>query len=160
MNMRVILIDIEVIEIVNWNVIKNDVERGHMYMMVMMSGLTGFVNDLGKIMYRLEFKLILKRNNNDRPLFRVNAGADAVAYDGNIDISGISWCVPSIDPGIDNRFIVQKGLNKKNNIGYSYYEKKTFYKNVPNANYFLFDLGIESGLKRPQTVIIDFEKKC
>ena len=90
----------------------------------MMSGLTGFVNDLRKIIYRLEFKLILKRNNNDRPLFRVNAGADAVAYDGNIDIRGISWCVPSIDPGNDNRSIVQKGLNKKNNFGYSYYEKK------------------------------------
>ena len=39
-------------------------------------------------------------------------------------------------------------------------KKKTFYKNVPNANYFLFDLGIESGLKRPQNIIIDFEKKC
>ena len=64
-------------------------ERDHMYMMDKMSDLFGFVNDLGKIIYGLGFKLILKRNNNDRALFRVNAGADAVANDGNIDIRDI-----------------------------------------------------------------------
>ena len=52
-------------------------ERGHMYMMIKMSDLFGFVNDLEKIIYGLGFKLIL-RNNNDRALFRVKAGADAV----------------------------------------------------------------------------------
>ena len=55
------------------------------------------------------------------------------------------------------RIIVQKGLNKKNNIDFSYYERKTFYKNVPNATNFLFDLGIESGIERPQYIIIGFE---
>ena len=132
-------------------------ERGHMYMMVKMSDLFGFVNDLKKIIYGLGFKLILKRNNNDRALYRINAGADAVANDGNIEIRGISWCVPSIDPSNDNRIIVQKGLNKKNNIDFSYYERKTFYKNVPNATNFLFDLGMESGMERPQYIIVGFE---
>ena len=64
-------------------------ERGHMYMMVKMSDLFGFVNDLEKIIYGLGFILILKRNNNDRALFRVNAGADAVVNDGNINIRDI-----------------------------------------------------------------------
>ena len=93
-------------------------ERGHMYITVRMSNLFGFVNDLGKIKYGLGFKLILK-NNNDRALFRVIAGFDAVANDGNIYIRGISWCVPSIDPSNDNRIIVQKRLNKKNNTDFS-----------------------------------------
>ena len=83
-------------------------ERGHMYMMIKMSDLFGFVNDLEKIIYGLGFKLILKRNNNNRALFRVNAGADAVGNDGNIDIRDISWFVPSIDPSHDNRNIEQK----------------------------------------------------
>ena len=65
--------------------------------------------------------------------------------------------MPSIDPSNDNRIIVQKGLNKKNNIDFSYYERKTFYKNVPNATNFLFDLGIESGMERPQYIIVGFE---
>ena len=95
---------------------------GHMYMMVKMSDLFGFVNDLEKIIYGLGFKIILKRNNNDRALFRVGAGVGGVANDGNIEIRDISWCVPSIDPSNDNRIIVQKGLNKKNNIVFSYYE--------------------------------------
>ena len=34
-------------------------ERGHMYMMIKMSDLFGFVNDLEKIIYGLGFKLIL-----------------------------------------------------------------------------------------------------
>ena len=68
-------------------------ERGHMYMMIKMSDLFGFVNDLEKIIYGLEFKLILKRNNNDRALYRINAGAGAVANDGNIAIRDILWCV-------------------------------------------------------------------
>ena len=48
-------------------------ERVHMYMMVKMCDLFGFVNDFEKIIYGLGFKLILKRNNNDRALFRVDA---------------------------------------------------------------------------------------
>ena len=95
-------------------------ERGHMYMMFKMSGLFVFVNDLEKIIYGLGFNLILKRNNNERALFRVNAGADAVANVDNIDIRDISWCVPSIDPSNDNRIIVQKVLSKKNNVDFSY----------------------------------------
>ena len=122
-----------------------------------MSDLFGFVNDLEKIIYGLGFKLILKGNNNDRALYRVNANPGAVANDGNIEIRDISWCVHSIDPSNDNRIIVQKGLSKKNNVDFSYYERKTFYKNVPNATNFLFDLGMESGMERPQYIIVGFE---
>ena len=132
-------------------------EEGHMYMMVKMSDLFGFVNDLEKIIYGLGFKLILKRNNNFRALYRINAGADAVGNDGNIEFRDISWCVPSIDPSNDNRIIVQKGLSKKNNVDFSYYERKTIYKNVPNAINFLFDRGMESGMERPQYLIVGFE---
>ena len=52
---------------------------------------------------------------------------------------------------------MQKGLIKKNNVDFSYYERKTFYKNVPNATNFLLDLGMESGMERPQYLIIPFE---
>ena len=121
-----------------------------------MSDLFGFVNDLEKVIYGLGFKLMLK-NNNDRSLFRADAGAGAVANDGNIDITDISWCLPSIDPSNDNRITVQKGLNKKNNTDFSYYERKTFYKDVPKATNFLCDLGMESGMERPQYKIIGFE---
>ena len=132
-------------------------QRGHMYMIIKMSNLFGFVNDLEKIKYGLGFKLILKRNNNDRAVYRVNANPGAVANDDNIEIRDVSWCVPSIDPSNDNIIIVQKGLSKKNNVDLSYYERKTFYKNVPNATNFLFDLGMESGMQRPQYIIVGFE---
>ena len=42
----------------------------------------GFVSDLMKIKYGLRFKLILKRNNYDRTLFRVDANPGVVATDG------------------------------------------------------------------------------
>ena len=132
-------------------------ERGHLYMMVKMRDLFGFVNDLENIIYGLGFKQILIRINIDRALYRTNANPVAVANDANIEIRDISWCVPSIDPSNYNRIIVQKGLNKKNNVDFSYYERKTFYKNVPNATNFLFDLGMESGTERPQYIIIGFE---
>ena len=111
-------------------------------MMNKMSDLFGFVNDLEKIIYGLGFKLILKRNNNDRALYRVNANPGAVANDSNIDIRDVSWCAPSIDPSNDNIIVLQKGLSKRNNVDFSYYKRKTFYKNVPNATNFLFDLGM------------------
>ena len=76
--------------------------RVHMYMMIKMSDLFGFVNDLEKVIYGLGFKLTLKRNNKDRALYRVNANPGAVANDGNIEIRDISWCVPSIDPSNDS----------------------------------------------------------
>ena len=106
-------------------------QRGHMYMMIKMSDLFGFVNDLEKIIYGLGFKLILRRNNNYRALYRVNANPGAVANDGNIEIRDISWCVPSINPSNDNRIIVQKVLNKKNKVDFSYYERKIFIRMCP-----------------------------
>ena len=132
-------------------------QRGHMYLMIKMSDLFGFLNDLEKIIKGLGFKLILKRNNIHRALYRVNANPGAVANDVNIEIRDISWCVPGIDPSNDNRIIVQKGLSKKNNTDFSYFERKTFYENVPNATNFLFDLGMESGMERPQYIIVGFE---
>ena len=81
---------------------------------------------------------------------RAYAGADAAANDGNIDIRDISWCVPSIDTSNDNRIIVQKGLIKKSNNDFRYYERKTFCKNVPNTTNFLIDLVMKSGIERPQ----------
>ena len=122
-----------------------------------MSDLFGFVNDLEKIVYGLGLKLILKRKNNDRALFRVNANPGAISNNGNIDIRDISRCVHSIDPSNDNRIIVQKGSSKKNNADLSYYERKTFYKNVPNATNVLFDLGMENGMERAQYIIVGFE---
>ena len=65
--------------------------------------------------------------------------------------------MPSIDLSKDNRIILQKLISKKNNIDFSYYERKTFYRNVPNSTNFLFDLGMESGIERPQCIIIAFE---
>ena len=126
-------------------------ERGHMYMMVKKSHLFDFVNDLEKIIYGLGFKLILKRNNNDRALFRVDADPGRVANDGKIEIRDISRCIPSIDPSNDNRNIVQNGLNKKNNIDFSYYERKIFYKNVPNASNFYLISVWKVVLKDPNT---------
>ena len=83
-------------------------ERGHMYMMVKMSDLFGFVNDLEKILYGLGFKLILKRNNNDRALFRVDADPGRVANDGNIEDRDISCCIPNIDPSNDKNFCTER----------------------------------------------------
>ena len=80
--------------------------------MITVSDLFQFVNDLEKIIYGSGFKLKLKRNNIDSDVFRVNAGAAAVANDGNIEIRDISWRVPSIDPSNDNGIIVLKRLSK------------------------------------------------
>ena len=44
-----------------------------------------------------------------------------------------------------------------NDIDFIYYERKTFYKNVPNATIFSFFLGMESGVKGPQYIKIGFE---
>ena len=132
-------------------------QRGHMYMMIKMNDLFDFVNELEKIKCGLGFKLILNRNNNDRALFRVNVNSGAVENDGNIDNRDMSWCAPSTDPSNDNRIMVQKGLSKKHNVDFSYYERKTFYKNVTNATNFLCDLGMESGMERRQYIIVGFD---
>ena len=69
-------------------------KRGHVYKIIKMKDLSGFINDLEKIKNGIGFKLILKRNINDRALFRVNAGANAVANDCYIEIRDITWCMP------------------------------------------------------------------
>ena len=121
-------------------------------MMIKMRDIFGFIIDLKKIIYGLEFKIILKRNNNDIALFRVNAGAGAIAIDGHTEFNDMFCCIPSIDSKNDNRSTGQKGIIKENNVDFSYYERKTFYENVLDANNFLFDLGMESDMERSQYV--------
>ena len=93
-------------------------------MMIELKDLFGFIKYSEKIKYGIGFKLILKRNSNDRALFRVIAGAGAVANDCNIEIRDIVWCVPCIDPSNDNRILLQNGLSKKNILDFSFYERK------------------------------------
>ena len=69
-------------------------KRGHVYMIIKMKDLSGFIIDLEKIKNGIGFKIILKRNINDRALFRVIAGANAVANDCYLDIRDITWCMP------------------------------------------------------------------
>ena len=78
-------------------------QRSHKYMMVKMKDLYGFINDIEEIIYCIGFKLILKRNNNDRALFRVNAGAGAIANDSKTEISLTTCCVLCIDPSNDRK---------------------------------------------------------
>ena len=55
-------------------------------MLIKTKDLFGFVNESEKFICGLEFKTILKRNINDIALFRVSAGAGAIAYDGNTEL--------------------------------------------------------------------------
>ena len=80
-------------------------------------------------MYGLVIKLKLKRIDIDRALFRVNAGADAVANDDKKYIRDIPWCVTSIDPSNDNRIIVQKGL--KNILVLVFMKERPFIRMYP-----------------------------
>ena len=73
----------------------------------------------------------------------------SVANDGFVGMNDILLCVPFIGPSNDNKIIVQT-LRDNNKTDLSYNEGKTFYKIVPNANNFLFDLGMESGIERLQ----------
>ena len=43
--------------------------------------------------------------------------------------------------------ILQKGFIKKNNIDFSFNERKILYENVPKATNFLFDIGGRIALK-------------
>ena len=108
----------------------------------------GYNNDIHKS------KIIKYKPNNLATMNVVNTNIIIML---NREENHLNLHVPSIDPSNDNRIIVQKVLSKKNNVDFSYYERKTFYKNVPNATYFLFDLGMESGMERPQYIIVGFE---
>ena len=79
-----------------------------------------------------------------------------MANDCTIEFRGITWCVPFNDPSNDDRINLQKELRKKNNIDFSFYERKTFCKNVPYTINFLFDIGVETSLEIPQYICLTF----
>ena len=45
--------------------------------------------------------------------------------------------MPCIDFSNENRIIVQKGVSKKDKKDFSFHERKTFYRNVPDVAKFL-----------------------
>ena len=102
---------------------------------------------------------MLRRNDNNIALFRDNSVAGAVANDCRTDIRDINLCALCNDPSNDNRIILQKVLNKKNNTDLSFYKRKTFYTDVANASNFLFDIGVESGFEITHNIIVTFGNK-
>ena len=68
-------------------------QRRYMNMIIKTKDLFGLIKDLEKIIYGIGFKLIIKRNGNDRVLLRVNAGALAEANNCKIEIRDIAWCL-------------------------------------------------------------------
>ena len=66
-----------------------------------------FINDLESVINGTGSKLIPKRKNKDWALFRVNAGAYAVANGFKKENRYVTCCVPWIDSCNDNKVIVQ-----------------------------------------------------
>ena len=65
-----------------------------------------FVKDLERIIYDTGIKLMLKRNQIDRELFRVKAGTGAVPNYYRIEIRDTTQCVFCIGPCNGNRITV------------------------------------------------------
>ena len=91
-------------------IIKISDPKGTFIFRVPLKHIFGFCEDYDKVVYGLKHTLTLTRNSNDDAIFR------AVAAEGQITLSKISWFMPRLTPADKDKMDLYKIIQRKEKL--------------------------------------------
>ena len=99
--------------------------------------------------YGLGYKLTLQRLSDDQVLSHVAAtNAANLALAGSLFINDISWFVPQYTPNISQKLILEYIVSRAA-TQLTYIKGSSYSKDVTTENYWIFELGVQSGIDVP-----------
>ena len=96
------------------HIIKSSDPRGTFSFRIPLKHIFGFCEDYDKVVYGLKHTLTLTRNENNDAIFR------AVAAEGQITLSKISWFMPHVTPADKDKMELYKIIERKEKIPVGY----------------------------------------
>ena len=134
-------------------IIKFSAPRGTFSFRIPLKHFLGFCEDYTKVIYGMQQKLTLTRDNDNNAIFRANApGA------GKIRLDRIRWFMPHVIPSDENKYKLDKIIGKKEKIPVGYRMLQCDSTSVPEANKsFTWRLGVKSSPDVPRFIIAGFQ---
>ena len=134
-------------------IIKSSIPKGTFSFRIPLKHFLGFCDDYTKVIYGMQQKLTLTRENDNNAIFRAN-GVDA----GKIRLDRIRWYMPHVIPSDENKYKVDKIIAKKDRIPVGYRMLQCDSASVPEGNKsFTWRLGVKSSPDIPRFIIVGFQ---
>ena len=143
--------------------------RGSFAFDIPMNHVFGFCEDYKKVMYGVKYSLYLSRRDDNLALFRsdgvaLNAygtGPDpavAAVDDGQIVLSKISWFMPHVEPGTDEKNILYKVVSEKSKLPLAFRGRQVESMIVPAGNQsWSWSLTAKSSPEKPRWIVVGFQ---
>ena len=113
----------------------------------------GFCEDYRKILYGIQQRLTLTRNNDNNAIFKA-----AATVNGTVEIERIRWFMPHVIPSDAYRLQLDKIIEKKEKIPVGYRMLQCDSTQVPAGNTtFTWRLGVKSSPDIPRFIIVGFQ---
>ena len=112
----------------------------------------GFCQDYTKVIYGMQQKLTLTRDNNNNAIFRA-----AAVDEGKIMIEKISWFMPHVIPSDENKYKIEKIIEKKEKLPVGYRMLQCDNTQVSQTTDFTWRLGVKSSPDVPRFIIVGFQ---
>ena len=110
-------------------IIQSSIPKGTFSFRIPLKYFLGFCEDYTKVIYGMQQKLTLTRDNDNNAIFRAN-GVDA----GKIRLDRIRWFMPHVIPSDENKYKLDKIIGKKEKIPVGYRMLQCDNASVPEGN--------------------------
>ena len=128
-------------------IIKKFNPKGTFSFRIPLKHIFGFCEDYDKVVYGLKHTLTLTRNSDNDAIFR------AVAPEGQITLSKISWFKPHVMPADKDKMELYKIIERKEKIPVGYRMIQCDSASVPQATSFSWRLSVKSSPEVPRYIV-------
>ena len=132
-------------------IIKKPNPKGTFSFRIPLKHIFGFCEDYDKVVYGLKHTLTLTRNSDNDAVFR------AVAPEGQITLSKISWFMPHVMPADKDKMELYKIIERKEKIPVGYRMIQCDSASIPQATSFSWRLSVKSSPAVPRYIIVGFQ---
>ena len=132
-------------------IIKSSDPRGKFSFRIPLKHIFGFCEDYDKVVYGLKHTLTLTRNNDNDAIFR------AVADEGQITLSKISWFMPHVTLADKDKMELYKIIERKEKLPVGYKMIQCDSAAIPQTTTFSWRLSVKSSPEVPRFITVGFQ---
>ena len=132
-------------------IIKSSNPNGTFSFRIPLKHIFGFCEDHDKVVYGLKHTLTLTRNHDNDAIFR------AVAAEGQITLSKISWFMPHVTPADKDKMEIYKIIERKEKLPVGYRIIQCDSVTIPQTTTFSWRLSVKSSPEVPRFIIVGFQ---
>ena len=132
-------------------IIKSSNPNGTFSFRIPLKHIFGFCEDHDKVVYGLKHTLTLTRNHDNDAIFR------AVAAEGQITLSKISWFMPHMTPADKDKMEIYKIIERKEKLPVGYRMIQCDSVTIPQTTTFSWRLSVKSSPEVPRFIIVGFQ---